>query len=289
MTGGGPWLTVVICTRDRPERLAPTLAALRGQTHPEFDVIVVDQSRGAAPREPADEPPRVRVVPDPGVGASRARNLGWRAATTDWVAFFDDDCAPAADWVERLAGVVEANPDATCVSGRMVEDGATVFAVPARRRLEGRWVAPWRVGFGACLAVRQAMVGEIGGWDERLGPGDPDFPAAEDMDFIYRLMRAHAVAYLVPGLEVRHAERREPGSLPALHRTYARGFAGVATKQLRQGDVAGGLWLWALGLVDVAGNLAAALRHGSWSRVRVAAAKLRGLLSGTLKGVRRSW
>jgi glycosyltransferase involved in cell wall biosynthesis len=33
-----------------------------------------------------------------GGGPARARNLGWRTAGTEWIAFLDDDVVPDPDW-----------------------------------------------------------------------------------------------------------------------------------------------------------------------------------------------
>src|SRR4051812_35670310 len=35
-------------------------------------------------------------------GPAAARNTGWRAATTEFVAFLDADCSPEPDWIARL-------------------------------------------------------------------------------------------------------------------------------------------------------------------------------------------
>src|SRR5437667_452157 len=41
-----PRISVVICTRDRPESIGKTLESVAAQDYPDYDVLVVDQSRG---------------------------------------------------------------------------------------------------------------------------------------------------------------------------------------------------------------------------------------------------
>src|SRR5207248_9645513 len=35
-------------------------------------------------------------------GPAPARNLAWRMAEGEWIAFTDDDCRPATDWLVQL-------------------------------------------------------------------------------------------------------------------------------------------------------------------------------------------
>src|SRR2546423_8783649 len=98
-----PLVTVIVCTRDRPDSLGPTLDSLARQSLRSFEVIVVDQSRSGATREIVEERGRsdgrfhyLRLT-EPGL--SRAYNAGIRAAIADTLAFTDDDCTAPEDWL----------------------------------------------------------------------------------------------------------------------------------------------------------------------------------------------
>jgi len=289
---------VAVCTRDRGPQLARTLDALRGGTVRDFPILVVDQSTAADPdleRRSADDP-LLEVVRDPGHGLSRARNVALRLLDSEWVAFVDDDCLPEPDWAERLGEALSAHPSAALVAGDVAGSGldgdyvaASVMRVDRERIRRGRFTHPGLVAFGVCFAVRRSVAEELGGFDERLGPGAPEFPAADDMDFNYRLLRSGAVAYQTPRLRVHHEQWRSPAELPGLYRGYLRAWSGFAAKQIRGGDWLGGLWLWAIGLVDALDMLASALGRRSRTRLRIALAKLRGLAEGTIRGLGRSW
>jgi GT2 family glycosyltransferase len=286
-------VAVVVCTRDRPAQLARTLAALRGQgAVPGFELLVVDQS--AVPYEGGDG---VRVVADRGTGLSRARNVAARLTDARWLAFVDDDCRPEPGWARALADELAADPPAAMVcphvgagpvpAGDYVE--VTTFPVERAVLRRGRRVHPGRLGFGACTVVRREVALALGGWDERLGPGAPDFPAADDMDFNYRLLRAGHAALLTPRPRAVHEQWRTAAELPALHAGYLSAWCGFACKHLKSGDARGGVWLLTIAAVDVADMLASAVRRRSLLRARIAAAKLRGMLVGTARGLARSW
>src|SRR3954452_3482097 len=103
-----PRVTVVAATHNRARRLEALLASLAEQTigTEAFEVVIVDDAS-------QDDTPAVleRALAGPldlrvlrqaeGGGQAAARNAGWRAATAPVVAFTDDDCVCARDWLER--------------------------------------------------------------------------------------------------------------------------------------------------------------------------------------------
>ncbi|HEV3497081.1 MAG TPA: glycosyltransferase [Actinomycetes bacterium] len=291
--------TAVICTRDRPGFAARALAALSAQSRCDFDVLVVDQGGAVQVVEEArTRMERLSVIPDAGQGLSRARNVGWRAAATEWLVFLDDDCVPSPSWADELYQALDRHPDADFIGPRIValDSSASSPTLPvavSEKRLpglqSGRWVRPWAIGLGACMAVRRSAIERLGGWDERLGAGSAPFPASEDMDFNYRLLRAGGVAYVAPDIEVSHDQWRPREALPRHFGGYMAGWAGFSMKHLRTGDVAGGLWLWAWGVIDIGRTLGGAVRRRSALGFRVAAAKTRGLLTGTARGLTYRW
>lgn len=299
MGGASGLLTIAVCTRGRPELVRATLDALdRGA--PDVALVVVDQGEAASPelaaRARADR--RLAVIRDRGRGLSRARNIALAAASTEWVCFVDDDCLVAEDFGAALAAEIAAHPDADWIAGD-VRAGA---GEPARRALppvttfpvdrplirRGGRTLPGAIGFGVLFCVRRATAERLGGWDERLGPGVDDLPAADDMDFNHRLLRAGGVAVLSPAVRAVHEQWRDATAVVELQRGYARAWAGFACKHLGRG-AGGGLRLWAWGAVDVLDMAASALHRRSPLRARIALAKVHGLAAGTLIGLRRRW
>jgi GT2 family glycosyltransferase len=290
---------VVVCTRNRSSSLARSLDAVLDQAPPGFPVVVVDQSdeRDAALEARGERQPRLRVIRDEGRGLSRARNVAWRATSEEWLVFVDDDCIVGPGWAAALAKELRAHPEAEMVTGHVGPRGGrsgddlhvTVFPVSSAGWRRGRWTLPGALGFGVCFAVQRRAIERLGGWDERLGPGVPDFPAADDMDFNYRLLRAGGAAWLTPAARAEHDQWRRPEDLPALYRGYVAAWSGFAVKTLRTGDRLGGAWLWLFGVVDVIHELKTAVEQRSRLRLRLTGAKLAGLASGTRRALERSW
>jgi GT2 family glycosyltransferase len=292
-------LTVAVCTRNRPRHVARTLDALMAQSRDDFDALVIDQSEesDAALEWRAARRGNLRVIRDPGRGLSRARNLASASVDTKWIAFVDDDCILAPDWVEQLAEVVISHPQVDFVAGHVEPSNlapgdqlaAAARPVSTERIRHGRWTRPNAIGFGVCMVVRRDVVVRLRGWDERMGAGVPEFPAAEDIDFNYRLLRAGGTALATPRLRAAHEQWRTRGETVSLYRGYGRSWAGFAMKHVRSGDVLGGLWLWLLGLESIARLLAGATRNRRRLRAVIAIVQLREYWHGTALGAVRRW
>lgn len=106
-------VTIVIPARDRPDRLAATLASVRAQIVRPAATIVVDDG-SAVPLAPGLAGwPDVRVIRHPASqGVAAARNAGILAAETEWVALLDDDDLWAPEKLElQLAAAEEERAD----------------------------------------------------------------------------------------------------------------------------------------------------------------------------------
>ncbi|HSF69067.1 MAG TPA: glycosyltransferase, partial [Nitrospira sp.] len=168
----GPRVSVVIATLNRPELLNRCLAALFNQSLPSdvYEVVVVD-----------DGPHRVTeaVVHDwsrrcPGFsvryarsaerhGPAAARNVGWRTACAAIVAFTDDDCIPASDWLERGLEVL-SHADIGALWGRIqVPLGAR--PTDWERNVAGLEQAPCAT---ANCFYRRTVLEAVSGFDERF-------------------------------------------------------------------------------------------------------------------------
>ena len=176
-------VTVVVPTIGRPslDALLDALAAAPGDRPAEI-VLVDDRPAGPPLRPERPGLPPVRVVRTGGGGPARARNLGWRVARTEWIAFLDDDVVPDPDWYQRLAEDLEVLP--ADVAG---SQGRVRVPLPEDRRptdwergTAGLATSAW---ITADLAYRRDALAAVGGFDER-------FPRAfrEDSDLALRVM-----------------------------------------------------------------------------------------------------
>ncbi|MGY1709470.1 glycosyltransferase [Geodermatophilus sp. SYSU D00758] len=145
LAGALPSASVIVPTNlARPQQLRAGLAALDALDHPDFEVVVVDNSaKGAADllTDLVAGLSRVRVVREPVPGISAARNAGVRSARGEVIAFTDDDVQVDPGWLRALAGRLALRPD---------EDAATGLILPAELETPAQlWFERHYGGFGA--------------------------------------------------------------------------------------------------------------------------------------------
>lgn len=110
--------SVVVPTHNRPGLLRECLEALANQdlAADRFEVVVVDDgSTGPPVSKIVDEFQsrcRIRLFGQRRGGPSQARNFGAEQARGDYLAFTDDDCAPAPNWLSALSLRLAQNPGA---------------------------------------------------------------------------------------------------------------------------------------------------------------------------------
>ncbi len=199
---GAPAVSVVVATRDRPERLAALLVSLRAQTLDEpFEVVIVDDGSGpqtAAVLERQPEGLALITVRAGGEGPARARNLGWRAASGPWIAFTDDDCEPAAGWLEAGLAAARANPGAIVQGPTTPIPRELVRLGPFARTRSIEAPGPW---FETCNIFYEAeLLARLDGFDEAFAEA-----LGEDTDLGWRAVGLGAGHVWAEAAAVHHA------------------------------------------------------------------------------------
>jgi glycosyltransferase involved in cell wall biosynthesis len=240
-------ISIVIPTRGRPDLIGRSVRAVLANDHPDFDVVVVDQSdddrTGQVVRAIAAEDARLRYVHTMPPGLSRAYNVGARLTAGPIIAFTDDDCVASPNWVASVARAFAAEPDAGMLYGTVAlpaelsEHAGQVPVLPIGRaeRLDSR--NGFRIyGMGANFALRRTLLERIVGFDEILGGGGP-LRSSQDFDFQYRAYLSGAVVLLRPEVSVDHYGLRTDEQWPATLRAYTIGDVSFYLKHVRCGDL----------------------------------------------------
>ena len=190
---GLPSVSVVIATYNRLAFLGQSVDSILDQTWPGTEIIVVDDASTDGSREFIDRRYGERVVyrrHESQLGPSAARNTGIENAQGELVAFHDSDDVAYPGRLVAQAQAFEADPELVLIGGQVDYydiDLKEIFQRPKMLapsdleiRLIGLFMQP--VSFGSSMA-RLAVIRRHG---LRL---NPDYPAAEDYDFVLRLLR----------------------------------------------------------------------------------------------------
>jgi cellulose synthase/poly-beta-1,6-N-acetylglucosamine synthase-like glycosyltransferase len=223
------FFSVIIPTRDRTAQLAQCLAAVAELEYPRdrLEVIVVDDGGETSPAavvESFNHRLDLRLITQPHAGPATARNTGAAAAKGEILAFTDDDCAPAQDWLKVLAARFVTVNDCV-VGGRTVNElRSNVYSTASQMLIDYLYSHynsdPDHARFLTSnnLAITAAHFQAIGGFD-----GSFPRAAGEDREFCDRWTHNGGRMIYAAEVLVYHSHSMTLHSFWRQHFAYGRG------------------------------------------------------------------
>jgi GT2 family glycosyltransferase len=251
-----PFISVVVCTRDRPEQIKKCLNRLAGQVYPRFEVVVVDNApTSEALRDVvqghAGGQAEFRYCVERRPGLSWARNAGVAAAKSDIIAFLDDDDEPDEHWLAQIADGFGRGDRIGSVSGIVLparlDNAVETLFEQVGGHTKGRGfvretfsksgpqsplypLPPF--GVGANMAFRRAALDRIGGFDVALGAGTPTAGGEDTLALTLIMLEGYEIAY-EPAALMWHHHRQDMASLNKQLQGYSVGLTAFYAALLR--------------------------------------------------------
>jgi len=249
-----PVVSVVVCTRDRPERILVALSSLTAMHYEPFEIVVVDNAPSSEATKEAvlsafGDDQRVRYVREPRPGLSCARNRGLAEAFGDIVAFTDDDITVDPWWLDGVLRGFRAAPDVACVTG-LIATAQLENSTQMYFHLREAWgtlcerrifdlvdnrddsplypYSPGIFGAGANFAVTRALMKEIGEFNEALGAGTQS-GGGEDLEIFMRIILSGNRIVYEPAAIVHHFHRDDLAELTDQMLRYGSGCTAALT------------------------------------------------------------
>ncbi|OQC08270.1 MAG: putative glycosyltransferase EpsH [Candidatus Hydrogenedentes bacterium ADurb.Bin101] len=225
-----PELTVVIPSYNpRPDLLRALYDSLMRQSFNAFEVVIVDDASTEPSLYKWIQDPRFRVLRQKeNRGPAACRNLGAKAAESQYLFFTDTDCELAPDTLQKAADGLRGG---AILMGNTITRAVTPFGkavallgFPGGGLLGFNKV--WRVdedgytnSFSSCnLAFRKTVFEALGGFDET-------FPVAggEDTVLAWKATQTGCRIRYVPEMQVYHIEKSTLGDFIRWQITRGRG------------------------------------------------------------------
>ncbi len=286
-----PSISAVVCTRERGSAVLETVESILNCTHPSFEMIVVDQSRGNTTENslaPRITRKNVHYIRSSTTGLAAARNIGIRFARSELIALTDDDCVAGENWLERSVAAFTQDSRIGIVHGNVVADqhDTTSGFIPTYRRekpfLARSIVDKHRAdGIGACMVVRKSTWEAVDGFDEALGAG-ARFRSAEELDFGLRALLAGFSILETPELYVVHKGFRTWAEGVELVSGHLYGIGAMFAKHLKCGN-----WVVTVYMVQLGWRWLFAGPAVDFGRRPSRLLRLRGFLAGLMAGARQ--
>ncbi len=286
-----PFFSVVIPNFNGERYLPTCLAALRRQTFTDFEVIVADDAStdGAVELVERDFPEVRLVLNRQNQGFAVTCNTGAAASNGRFVVLLNNDTEPDEKWLEELAKVIVANPNAAAVASKLLlfdrrntlHTAGDALGIDGVARNLGVWqrdIGQFDAGtqiFSACggaSAYRREVWDALGGFDEEFRM------YLEDVDWGFRAHLAGYESVFAPEAKVYHHVSASGGDLQSSY------YVGRNSIWMIAKDMPTGLLLKNLGSIIVAQLMVALAALGS-IRGAAARARLRGQWDG-IRGLR---
>ncbi|MFO1011756.1 MAG: glycosyltransferase [Planctomycetota bacterium] len=194
-----PRTTAVVSTWNKRADLEANVDALRAQTLPFAEIVVVDNaSRDGTAELVKARYPDVRLIemPHDRFGACETFNKGFQASRTEFTAILDDDIVMPPDWLEQATARMQAEPPTTAiVSTQVTEPGMPAGYLASERHNTERYMSTFR---GCASLARAKAIAEAGWYDERL------FIYGNERDLTCRLLNLGYRVLQYPGCGVFH-------------------------------------------------------------------------------------
>lgn len=112
-------LSVILATRNRPEKLKTSIESVLNQTYKDFELLIVDGSDNEDSHKLIEQyskrDPRIRYLRDAGTGPATARNLALLQSNGDYITFHDDDTVMKPQKLQKLLAGFEKEDENTGV------------------------------------------------------------------------------------------------------------------------------------------------------------------------------
>jgi glycosyltransferase involved in cell wall biosynthesis len=210
--------SVVVCIADHQRaallgRCVDSLLA--GTRAPDQLLIVVDQNPSLAASLADSLPPSVHLLQTERQGLSEARNVGIQAASSDVVAFVDDDVTVEREWLSSLMTAFETDDEVLGVGGpavprwgaerRWLQD-ELLWVVGCTYRGHREDPGPIRNPLGCNMAFRRWALIALGGFATEFGKRGNALETCDETELALRLERREGTGRVryVPAARVRH-------------------------------------------------------------------------------------
>ena len=221
--------SIIIPTYNRPQPLTNCLQSLADLDYPDnrFEVIIVDDGSKISLKtvvKPLQNQLNLTLIPQANAGPATARNTGAKQAQGKFLAFIDDDCTPANNWLQVLETYLIAHANdliGGCIINALSEN---IYATSSQALLDYIYASYQnKTKFPQFFTSNNIALSAENFW--AIGGFDTNFPlaAAEDREFCDRLLSHNYKMRYAPEAIVYHAHHLTLKTFYRQHFNYGRG------------------------------------------------------------------
>jgi len=184
-------LSIIIATFNRSKQYEQVVASLTPQLTRDVELVTIE---GVA-------------------GLSKARNLGWKKAKGEYVAYIDDDAIAGEHWVKNILDFISHHPSILAFGGPYTSSNQNSLPTWIPRELTVMEIAtkvarpiqlPYEWLTGTNMIFRKSILEELGGFDESLGVTPTRRSYGEETDLLIRIHNLGHEIWYDPKIKAEH-------------------------------------------------------------------------------------
>jgi glycosyltransferase involved in cell wall biosynthesis len=165
-------ISLIICAHNEAANIGSTIDTARLNARGKFkEIVVVDNASTDATAEIA-RAHGARVVREDHKGLTAARQRGFEAVQSDFLAYIDADTLIPPEWIDLAERIFRDQPDAVSLSGPRRYFGAALWRLWVLNAVWGMAPLTYRaVGYmilGGNFIAKRAAIAQIGGFDRSI-------------------------------------------------------------------------------------------------------------------------
>lgn len=207
-----PNLSVIICTMGTEKNLTNCINSVLSQKMPDTEIILVNNSTNKVVA-----PNGVKVINEPALGLSRARNTGARHAKGEYLLYMDDDAVADNNLLSVMKSAFEAHPKCAIIGGQIFLNLPTPTPKVFLKGKEALWSGytvpytkfkeikeQYEFPYGACFGIRHSALDAMGGFPENYGREGNNFAGGEETALCFMALNYDMKIGIEPSAKVFH-------------------------------------------------------------------------------------
>jgi glycosyltransferase involved in cell wall biosynthesis len=207
-----PTVSIIIPVHKQANEFQDCLESISKITYPNCEIIVIVDGPAEQLQLAKAYSAKVFQLETP-CGPAKARNLGAKNATGDFLFFTDSDVMIYPETIEKVVQIFQEHTDIAAVMGSYDDQPSAPNFFSQYKNLIHHYVhqtsnSEASTFWTACGGIRRNIFWEIGGFNEKYR-----YPSIEDIEFGYRLKKAGHSIRLEKSVLVKHLKHWSLASL----------------------------------------------------------------------------
>lgn len=212
-------ISVIVCTYNRPDKLANAVKSLCCQTLPsdKYEIVIVNNGGELNNTFKEYKNYDIKIIKENRKGLTYARNLGASVSNGKYLVYIDDDAVAEPVLLETIKNAFDSHSNAGIIGGQIVlktPEPKPNIVLEGKETLWSEYTVPYtkyreinkqyEFPFGANFSVRHNVFNAVGGFDDNYGRVGDNYAGGEETVLCFKVLNCGRKIGIEPKAVVYH-------------------------------------------------------------------------------------